>query len=67
MEVGEWLRTAAVPCYLGKSRRKNIEGQMNSLRAKRNIPYVMIDSCVAEDLQPLRGNSRSSEVNRHRR
>ena len=51
-EVGEQLKTAAVCCYLGvKRRRRNLEGQINSLRAKRNTPYVMINSCEAEDLQ----------------
>lgn len=55
MEVGEWLRTVAVPRYLGKSRRKDSERQMNSLRAKGNTPYVMINSCEAEDSQPPEG------------
>lgn len=58
-EVGEQLRTAAVPCYLGvKRRRKNLEGHMNSLRAKRNILYVMINSCEAEDLQAPEGKQK---------
>lgn len=58
-EVGEQLRTAAVTYYLEvKRRRKNLEGQMNNLRAKRNIPYITINSCEAEDLQIPEGNQK---------
>lgn len=44
-EAGEQLSTAGLPFYLGVKRsRKNLEGQMNSLKAKRNIPYITINS-----------------------
>lgn len=59
-EVGEQLRTAADPCYLGleRRRRKNLKGQMNSSRTKSNSLHIVTNSWDAEDFQAPDGKQK---------